>query len=173
MRAGRRGVSYPICVTGKQNCPPEDCSGIWGDQDLLAILANPAHAEQIDWLGEEFDPEESSLELASTLLAARFKKELPPDNQFHRQCGNASNHSNGGGSRPLVRIADFHEINDFKDENLRFSTAPCVSIRAVGIVRFPFDQFGSFFPRPLWEREKTRPSANGHSELINQKPYHA
>lgn len=71
------GVSYPICVTGKRNCPPEDCGGVWGYQDLLAILANPAHpeyAEQLDWLGEEFDPEQFNLELANTLLAARFKK---------------------------------------------------------------------------------------------------
>lgn len=22
------GLSYPICVTGKRNCPPEDCGGV-------------------------------------------------------------------------------------------------------------------------------------------------
>jgi hypothetical protein len=72
------GVSYPVCITGKRNCPPEDCGGVWGYQELLAILADPAHpehAEQIDWIGEEFDPDDFDLERANTVLAARFRKE--------------------------------------------------------------------------------------------------
>jgi hypothetical protein len=42
---------------------------------MLAILANPTHpehAERIDWIG--FDPDEFDLELANTMLAARFAK---------------------------------------------------------------------------------------------------
>jgi hypothetical protein len=71
------GVSYPICIAGKRNCPPEDCGGIWGYEQLLAILADPAHpehAERIDWIGDEFDPDEFHPDLANILLAARFKK---------------------------------------------------------------------------------------------------
>src|SRR4051812_32768568 len=71
------GVSYPICITGKRNCPPEECGGVWGYEEMLAILANPTHpehAERIDWIGEEFDPDEFDLELANTMLAARFAK---------------------------------------------------------------------------------------------------
>ena len=68
------GVSYPICITGKRNCPPDDCGGVWGYEEMLAILANPTHAERIDWIGEEFDPDEFDLELANTMLAARFAK---------------------------------------------------------------------------------------------------
>jgi hypothetical protein len=44
---------------------------------MLVILANPTHpehAERIDWIGEEFDPDEFDLELANTMLAARFAK---------------------------------------------------------------------------------------------------
>ena len=29
------GVSYPVCITG--NCPPEDCGGVRGYEELLAI----------------------------------------------------------------------------------------------------------------------------------------
>ena len=53
-------IKYPICVTGKMNCPPEDCGGIWGYSDMLEILKQPDHEEYesfIEWLGEEFDPE--------------------------------------------------------------------------------------------------------------------
>ncbi len=49
----------PICLTGKNNCPPEDCGGIWGYNDMLEILKQPDHEEYeeyVEWLGEEYDP---------------------------------------------------------------------------------------------------------------------
>jgi len=49
----------PTCLTGKNNCPPEDCGGIWGYADMLEIIKHPDHEEYeeyIEWLGEEFDP---------------------------------------------------------------------------------------------------------------------
>jgi hypothetical protein len=71
------GQSYPACVGGKRNCPPEDCGGAWGYEQLLADLADPnslEHANQIEWIGEDFDPNEFSQERANTVLAARFER---------------------------------------------------------------------------------------------------
>jgi hypothetical protein len=58
------GVIYPRCIKGKRACPPEDCGGPWGYQDLLTILADPKHEEHKSmkaWLEsmkeEPFDPE--------------------------------------------------------------------------------------------------------------------
>jgi len=52
---------YPICLAGKRACPPEDCGGPWGYEDLLEIISNPEHEqyeETIEWLGrEDFDPD--------------------------------------------------------------------------------------------------------------------
>ena len=71
------GQAYPVCIAGKRNCPPEDCGGVGGYDELLAILANPnnpEYAERIDWIGNEFDPDAFDLELANTVLAARFTR---------------------------------------------------------------------------------------------------
>ena len=53
-------LKYPICISGKMNCPPEDCGGVWGYSNMLEILKQPEHEEYdsyIEWLGGEFDPE--------------------------------------------------------------------------------------------------------------------
>ena len=53
------GVDYPICITGRRACPPDDCGGPWGYQDLLAALADPDHEdheELSEWAPPGFDP---------------------------------------------------------------------------------------------------------------------
>lgn len=53
-------IDYPICITGKRACPPEDCGGIWGYEDLKRIINDPdneEHEEMMEWLGDEFNPE--------------------------------------------------------------------------------------------------------------------
>jgi hypothetical protein len=32
------GKRYPLCLTGKRACPPEDCGGIWGHADFLVAI---------------------------------------------------------------------------------------------------------------------------------------
>lgn len=49
---------YPVCVKGKNACPPEDCGGIWGYYALLDILNNPNHEDHkgySEWY-EDIDP---------------------------------------------------------------------------------------------------------------------
>lgn len=50
----------PICLGGERACPPEDCGGFPGYEELLEILRDPDHPEhddRLDWVGGTFDPE--------------------------------------------------------------------------------------------------------------------
>ncbi len=63
--------SLPKCLKGKRACPPEDCGGIWGYEQLLDNLNNPNTSEYkdaIEWLGHKIDPEEFDIEEINQLL---------------------------------------------------------------------------------------------------------
>jgi hypothetical protein len=52
-------MKSPVCISGKMHCPPEDCGGVGGYEDLLEILKHPEHEEYestIEWLEDDFDP---------------------------------------------------------------------------------------------------------------------
>jgi len=56
----QEGIAYPKCTDGKRACPPEDCGGLWGYEDLLKAITNPKHREHkemLDWVGGSFDAE--------------------------------------------------------------------------------------------------------------------
>ena len=75
------GVLYPTCIAGKHACPPEDCGGVWGYQELLEILATPGHPEReerLEWLGRDLDPEAFSVEAAEKALRAKFSSTEKP-----------------------------------------------------------------------------------------------
>jgi len=58
-------TALPVCIKGKRACPPEDCGGIWGYEELLATIADPKHPDHddmLEWLGGEFDPDEFDLD---------------------------------------------------------------------------------------------------------------
>ncbi len=53
--------TYPLCLSGARNCPPEDCGGTGGYGLLLEALCDPTHPEHdsfLDWVGGSYDPEE-------------------------------------------------------------------------------------------------------------------
>lgn len=60
-----KGVNYPICIKGKRACPPEDCGGVWGYEELLEAIKDPKHKEHeemLEWVSDEFDPEYFDIE---------------------------------------------------------------------------------------------------------------
>lgn len=62
---------YPACLKAKRACPPEDCGGTWGYQELLEAIKDPDHPEhalRLEWLGSSFDPEEADLDEINDLL---------------------------------------------------------------------------------------------------------
>jgi hypothetical protein len=59
------GTTYPICLKGKRACPPEDCGGPPGYEELLDALNDPSHPDHedmFDWLPGDFDSEKFDVE---------------------------------------------------------------------------------------------------------------
>ncbi len=71
------GVAYPRCIEGERAGPPEDCGGPWGYGDFVDAVTNashPRHEERLEWVGEQFDPEEFDVERVNKKLAAQRGK---------------------------------------------------------------------------------------------------
>ena len=65
----------PVCLAGERRCPPEDCGGPGGYEDLLAALRDPRHPDQkemVRWAGRGFDPE--AFDLAAVNRKLRLLK---------------------------------------------------------------------------------------------------
>ncbi len=70
------GIAHPVLVTGRGACPPEDCGGVWGYEQLKEVLADPdadEHEAAREWLGlaasEAFDPKAVDLDAIRHRLA--------------------------------------------------------------------------------------------------------
>lgn len=75
-------ITAPKCLKGQGKCPPENCGGAWGYENLLEILANPKHPEYKEtkeWLfmdeDEEWDVNEFEIEDVNVMLEEEFEKE--------------------------------------------------------------------------------------------------
>lgn len=65
------GVTYPRCIEGEGACPPEDCGGPGGYEDLLEALEHPESNEDLfewagDWRPEPFDVDAANKRLAGS-----------------------------------------------------------------------------------------------------------
>ncbi len=55
-----KGGAYPACTAGRRRCPPEDCGGAWGYEELLEAIREPGHERHVElteWIADDFDPE--------------------------------------------------------------------------------------------------------------------
>ncbi len=62
-------AAYPQCIAGENACPPDDCGGVGGYDNLQKILKNSnheEHADMLEWLGlkdpKKFDPREFNIQ---------------------------------------------------------------------------------------------------------------
>jgi len=76
------GQQYPICIEGEMNCPPEDCGGIPGFENMLAILKDRTHPEFQDmyqWAGR-YNPKKFNM--------AKINRELPKFKKYMKHWKN-------------------------------------------------------------------------------------
>ena len=72
-----RGMTYPHCLDGERHCPPEDCGGIWGYEELLTVLNDKRHPERtetLQWLGGRFKPESFDMDKINRQLGKLLKR---------------------------------------------------------------------------------------------------
>ena len=71
------GQSYPTCIDGQRQGPPEDCGGIGGFYHLLEAIRDPEHddhEELSEWLGRDFDPDAFSVDAVNRRLGPRQRR---------------------------------------------------------------------------------------------------
>lgn len=60
------------CIGGERRCPPEDCGGKRGYENLLHLLRHPeidGYLETLEWVGDEYDPEFIDIPMINNHLA--------------------------------------------------------------------------------------------------------
>ncbi len=67
------GETVPRLLGGARACPPEDVGGVWGYEEFLEAMQNPAHPEHaalLSWVGGSWDPEHFDRALLQRRLTA-------------------------------------------------------------------------------------------------------
>jgi hypothetical protein len=75
--AHTESMAYPVCLAGRRACPPEDCGGPRGYEELVEILNDPSHPDHEDrfnWLPGDFDSERFDVESVNKALSQTGKK---------------------------------------------------------------------------------------------------
>ena len=60
-----------VCLAGARNGPPEDVGGVYGYEEFLEAIADPAHemyADLLQWIGGHFDSEEFDIQAINKSL---------------------------------------------------------------------------------------------------------
>jgi len=60
-------------LAGEGACPPEDCGGPLGYEELLAVMADPGHpehADRLEWAGGALDPTRFDVASVASRLGA-------------------------------------------------------------------------------------------------------
>ncbi|MDR1933291.1 MAG: plasmid pRiA4b ORF-3 family protein [Spirochaetales bacterium] len=63
-------LSHPRCLGGRRACPPEDCGGVSGYDEIIEALKAPnrkKNRELLDWLGD-YDPEAFDIDAVNKIL---------------------------------------------------------------------------------------------------------
>ncbi len=143
---------YPTCIRGKRSCPPEDCGGIWGYENLKEVIKDKKHPEYkdtIEWVGIDFDPDYFDLEYVNEVLEEldlylddfKDSNELDDDDPetseeaFQNQLFEVVNEQMDSNNPPETAATFKRLLNaDFSHLEAKMLVAQCVSFEMVSVV---------------------------------------
>ena len=72
----KKTMPCAVCLAGKGACPPEDCGGVWGYEEIKRLFAEEPDSEETkeyrEWMemedGEEFDPTRFHIDIVNAML---------------------------------------------------------------------------------------------------------
>jgi len=108
-----KGVRLPNVVEGGGACPPEDCGGLPGYYEARYLVANPdheGHADAVELLGEDFDPDRFDP------AAVRFRREKTALKELGVRAGRPPR---PGSTRTTSTTADDSGSPIFGDDGVR------------------------------------------------------
>jgi hypothetical protein len=139
------GVDYPRCVAGERACPPEDCGGPYGYPYFLEKIEDPDHEEHedaLEWVGDEFDPEEFNLDKVNKELRRSLgyctgnqtaKAVDDPDDRIKMVFGLTTDDD----PLPPINEQNQRKFLDYLKANLAFPIkADCAAASAVTVLGF-------------------------------------
>jgi hypothetical protein len=75
-------TEYVEILNGKRACPPEDCGGVPGYNQMLKAISDPTdpmYEELTNWLDDDFDPEKYDIDEANAILYETMNSIMPVD----------------------------------------------------------------------------------------------
>lgn len=110
-------IRHPICLEGKGTCPPEDCGGSWGYEEMKRYFREEPNDEETnsyrEWLGleenEDYDPDFFNINMVNVLLESLSATPVP----IHVVKNNTKKQDTPHFESPYSEIFQF--IKEFRD----------------------------------------------------------
>ena len=146
-----------VCLAGERNGPPEDVGGVYGYEQFLEAIADPAHemhADLLQWIGGHFDSEEFDIQAINKSLGRIGKPidywEVDPNPEAENHFGYKTSWITSGSKKFNETIQDLALRRDIVEMLTYIQNNKVVGTATTG--NFPLktvEEMGKLFVDPI------------------------